>query len=207
MQLFRIGSSTRSSAGSAVHYLIANKTALDRFTTGSRVVADGEMISFEEPWTFGAPRIVCIDDAAQLKALKSVAPFPAGFNAFAVEGLEQPSSGQAYVLGGHIMRDVDGFRPYAAAVPKSFGGRFLARGGAVTAIAGAFVPERVVLVEFPTADDALAFYISDRYAPLLKIRLATTEARLVIVAGSGNFPARIRAAAEAYLRAAGRSSP
>jgi uncharacterized protein (DUF1330 family) len=58
----------------------------------------------------------------------------------------------------------------------------------------------VVLVEFPTADDALAFYISDRYAPLLKIRLATTEARLVILARSGDLPAQVRATAEAYLR-------
>jgi uncharacterized protein (DUF1330 family) len=85
-------------------------------------------------------------------------------------------------------------------VVKSFGGRFLARGGRVTPLGGAFVPERVVLIEFPTADDALAFYISDRYAPLLKIRLATTEARLVILARSGELPAHIRATAGSYLR-------
>ena len=101
------------------------------------------------------------------------------------------------------MRDIERFKPYAAAVPevvKSFGGRFLARGGSVTPIAGSFVPERVVLVEFPTVEDALTFYISDRYAPLLKIRLATTEARLVIVTRSGEWPAPVRAKAAAYLR-------
>ena len=63
-----------------------------------------------------------------------------------------------------------------------------------------------MLIEFATADDALAFYISDRYAPLLKIRLATTEARLVIIARSGDLPAHVRAAAAVYLRKAAESS-
>jgi uncharacterized protein (DUF1330 family) len=124
-------------------------------------------------------------------------------NAFTVEGLDEPGTGQAYVLGGHIMRDMERFKPYAEAVPdvvKSFNGRFLARGGAVTPLAGDFVPERVVLIEFPDASDALGFYISDRYAPLLKIRLATTDARLVVIARSGDLPKQVRAAAEAYLR-------
>jgi uncharacterized protein (DUF1330 family) len=191
-----------------VNYLIASKPASRLLPEGSRVVADGEMISFEQLWAFGPPLIARLDDAADLGALKARLS-GAGFNAFAVEGLEEPGSGQAYVLGGHIMRDMERFRPYAAAVPevvRSFGGRFLARGGKVTPIAGHFVPERVVLIEFPSVDDALAFYISDRYAPLLEIRLATTEARLVIMARSSQLPVHVRAAAEAYLRAGQGSS-
>ena len=185
-----------------MNYLIASKSALDHLPAGCRLVADGEMISFEQPWTFGAPLIACLDEGTDFGLLgKRLSAM--GSSAFAVEGQAEPSDGQAFVLGGHIMRDMERFRPYAAAVPevvKSFGGRFLARGGKVMPIAGTFVPERVVLVEFPTADDALAFYISDRYAPLLKIRLATTEARLVILARSGDLPANVRATAEAYLR-------
>jgi len=184
-----------------MRYLVASKGASSALPPGSRPVADGEMISFEQPWTFGAPLVACVDDAADMGKLRaSLGP---GINAFMVEGLEKTGTGQAYVLGGHIMRDMERFKPYAAAVPevvKSFGGRFLARGGTVTPIAGHFVPERVVLLEFPTAEQALAFYISDRYAPLLKIRLATTEARLVIVARSGDLPPQVRAKAAAYLR-------
>jgi uncharacterized protein (DUF1330 family) len=82
-------------------------------------------------------------------------------------------------------------------VVQSFGGRFLVRGGAVTPLAGAFVPERVVLTEYPDAAAALAWYTSDAYAPLLTIRLATTEARLVIMARSGGLPAEVHAAAAA----------
>ena len=189
-----------------MHYLIVSKPAPADLVAGLRVVADGEMISFEQPWTFGAPVVAQVDDAAKLDPVKSRLAKVPGLNAFAVEGLEAPGTGQAFVLGGHIMRDMERFKPYAAAVPevvKSFGGRFLARGGAVTPIAGAFVPERVVLAEFPTAEAALDFYISDRYAPLLEIRLATTEARLVIVARSGELPAAVRAKAAAYLQRRG----
>ncbi len=185
-----------------MHYLVASKPAPADFVSGLRLVADGEMISFEEPWSFGAPLIARLDDD-KVDAAKIRASLGPSVNAFAVEGLEAPGSGQCYVLGGHIMRDIERFKSYAAAVPevvKSFDGRFLARGGTVTPIAGQFVPERVVLLEFPTAEDALTFYISDRYAPLLKIRLATSEARLVIVARSGDFPAPVRAKAAAYLR-------
>jgi uncharacterized protein (DUF1330 family) len=184
-----------------MRYLVASKAAAGHLPDGCRLVADGEMISFEQPWTFGAPLIARLDDALDITRLRaSLGP---GVNAFAVEGLDGPGAGQAYVLGGHIMRDMERFRPYAEAVPdvvKSFGGRFLARGGTVTALAGSFVPERVVLIEFPTADDALGFYLSDRYAPLLKIRLATTEARLVVLARSGDLPVHVRTAAEVYLR-------
>jgi len=183
-----------------MHYLVASKPAA--CPPGFHTVADGEMVSFEEPWSFGHPLIARLDDGP-VDAAKVRSALGEGVNAFAVEGLDAPGSGQAYVLGGHIMRDIERFKPYAAAVPevvKSFGGRFLARGGTVTPIAGHFVPERVVLLEFPTAEQALAFYISDRYAPLLKIRLATTEARLVIVARSGDLPPQVRAKAAAYLR-------
>ena len=184
-----------------MRYLVASKAAAGRLPAGCRLVADGEMISFEQSWTFGAPLIALLDDAVD--AAKLVASLGPGINAFMVEGLDEPGEGKACVLGGHIMRDMERFKPYAEAVPavvKSFGGRFLARGGRVTPMAGAFVPERVVLIEFASADDALGFYISDRYAPLLKIRLATTEARLVVLARSGDLPVQVRTAAEAYLR-------
>ena len=191
-----------------MRYLVASKSASSILPKASRLVADGAMISFEQPWTFGAPLVARLDGAADLDQWK-VGLAGSGCNAFAVEGLAEPGAGQAYVLGGHIMRDLERFKPYAAAVPdvvKSFGGRFLARGGTVTPIAGALVPERVVLLEFPTAADALTFYISDRYAPLLKTRLATTEARLVLLARSGDLPAPTRATAEAYMRRAQASS-
>jgi uncharacterized protein (DUF1330 family) len=166
---------------------------------GCSVVADGEMISFEEPWNIGAPLIARVDDAANLDALKS----NADISALLVEGLDEPGSGQAFAIGAHLMRDPEGFKPYAAAVPgviRNFGCRYIARGGTVTPIAGSFVPDRVVLMEFASADDAVAFYFSAAYAPLLKIRLKTTEPRFVLLARAGVVPERTHKAIAAHLR-------
>jgi hypothetical protein len=47
----------------------------------------------------------------------------------------------------------------------------------------------------------VAFYVSDVYAPLMKIRHATSDPRFLVMARSGSLPAEARAAAESYLRA------
>ena len=169
---------------------------------GCTLIADGESMSFEEPWSFGAPLLARVDDVAALEALKA----RSGVTAFAVEGLEEVGAGRAFGVGAHMMRDTDGFRPYAAAVPdvvRSFRGRFLARGGKVTPVGGSFVPDRVVLIEFPAAGDGAAFYFSDAYAPLLKIRLACTDPRFVLLARSGPLSESVRGAIAAGLRKPG----
>jgi uncharacterized protein (DUF1330 family) len=115
--------------------------------------------------------------------------------AFLVEGIEPPGAGHAFAIGAHRMRDADAFKPYAARVAdviKDYGCRYIARGGAVTPLAGSFVPDRAVLMEFPSADDVAAFYFSAAYAPLLRIRLAATEPRFVLVARAGALPERTR---------------
>ena len=93
------------------------------------------------------------------------------------------------------MRDPEGFKPYMAGVPgviKNFGCTYLARGGAVTPLGGAFAPDRLVLMQFPSADELVDFYFSDGYAPLLPIRLKTTVPRFVVMARSGKLPDRAR---------------
>jgi hypothetical protein len=57
-----------------------------------------------------------------------------------------------------------------------------------------------VIIEFPTAADAVAFYVSDVYAPLMTIRHATTDPRFLIMAREDALPAAARAQAESYLR-------
>jgi uncharacterized protein (DUF1330 family) len=172
----------------------------DLALTLCRTIADGEIISFEQEWIFGAPLIARVDDGARLEDLR--AQVPKGCNAFLVEGLAEPAGGEAFVFGAHTMRDMGHFRSYADLVPgvvAKFGGRFLARASQVTPVAGNVAPDRVVITEYPTAEDAVAFYVSDDYAPLLKLRLATVNARLVVLARSGALPEAARKVAEAYL--------
>ena len=170
-----------------MQYLVASGVPSTQLPPGCHLVAGGEMVSFEEPWSFGAPLIARVDDGADLGALKTIV----GADAFLVEGILEPGQGQAFAIGAHLMRDPEGFKPYAAGVPdviKNYGCRYIARGGKVTPLCGSFVPDRAVLMEFPSADEAVAFYFSHAYAPLLKIRLRTTDPRFVLLARSGDLP-------------------
>jgi uncharacterized protein (DUF1330 family) len=175
-----------------LQYLVASGVSASQLPPGCRLVAGGEMVSFERPWSFGAPLIARVDDGASLDALKTIA----GAGAFLVEGILEPAAGEAFCIGAHLMRDPEGFKPYAAGVPDviaNYGCRYIARGGKVTPVCGSFVPDRAVLMEFPTAGEAVAFYFSEAYAPLLKIRLRTTEPRFVLLAKSGELPAGAQA--------------
>jgi uncharacterized protein (DUF1330 family) len=170
-----------------MHYLLASGLPSAELPAGCHLIADGEAVSLEQPWTFGAPLIARLDDDADFSALKS----RPGISAILVEGAAEPDGGQAFAIGAHIMRDPERFKPYAAAVPdviKHYGCTYLARGGEVTVLAGPFAPTRVVLMQFPDPEKVASFYVSDAYAPLLRIRLAATEPRFVLMARSGALP-------------------
>ncbi len=176
-----------------MRYLVASALRSAQLPPCCRVVADGEAISFEQPWSFGAPLIALVDDGADLAALKA----KPGVTAFTVEGLQEPNAGVAFAIGAHRMRDAEAFKPYIARVPdviKDYGCRYIACGGAVTPLCGSFAPDRLVLMEFPSADEVVAFYFLAAYTPLLQIRLKATEPRFVLVARSGALPERTRRA-------------
>ncbi len=176
-----------------MRYLVASSLPSADLPPGCALVADGEMVSFEQPWSFGAPLIAQVNDGADLNALKS----KPGVTAFLVEGIAPPGAGQAFAIGAHRMRDAEAFKPYIARVPgviKDYGCRYIARGNSITPLAGSFAPNRLVLMEFPSADEVVAFYFSEAYAPLLKIRLKATEPRFVLVMRAGPVPVRTRRA-------------
>ena len=185
-----------------MHYLVARSTPAGHaaIAGAGRILAQGETIVFEGPWPLEAPILACIEDTTALAGIRAAAR---DLDGYAVEAIADPGRGEAFVVAAHRVQDPDGFRHYVgqvAALVQSFSGRFLARAGAVTALGGRFVPERAVIIEFPSAADAVGFYVSDSYAPLLKIRRATTDPRFVVLARDGAFPAAARAAAEDYLR-------
>ena len=115
-------------------YLVASGVSAAQLPHGCRVVADGEAVSLEEPWSFGAPVIAQVEGGADLDALKS----KPGVTAFTVEGALPPGEGNAFAIGAHRMRDAEAFKPYIARVPDviaPYGCRYIARGGAVTPLA------------------------------------------------------------------------
>jgi uncharacterized protein (DUF1330 family) len=186
-------------------YLVACGLAAADLPDGCALVADGETLAFELPWDFGPTLIARAGDGADLSALKD----RPGVTAFAVEGANEPDAGQGFAIGAHLMRDAEGFRPYAAGVPdviRNYGCNYIARGGAVTRLSGSFCPDRLVLMQFPDAGGIVDFYFSPGYAPLLPIRLKTTVPRFVLMARSGALPETTRRAAAKHLADAAKAS-
>lgn len=182
-----------------MQYLVTGRPVIDRVRLDPRhIVAQGEAIVLEGPWPWASPVVARLDDAA----VASVRASP--IDGYLVDALGEPGAGEALVVAAHRMRDLAGFQPYAeqvGAVVERFGGRFLARSGKAEMLGGDFVSDRAVIIEFPRAADAVAFYVSDVYAPLMKIRHATSDPRFLVLVRSGSLPADAREAAESYLRA------
>jgi len=92
----------------------------------------------------------------------------------------------AYVIAEVEITDPQRYQDYArgvAATIAQYGGRYLVRGGAVEPREGGWEPKRVVILEFPTMDEARRWYGSADYAPLLAIRHAAARSRMVMVEG------------------------
>jgi uncharacterized protein (DUF1330 family) len=182
-----------------VNYLVCGRQSLDKLGLDPRhVVAQGDAMVLEGPWPWALPVVARLDDAAVESVRAS------GIDGYLVEALGESGAGEAFVVAAHRMRDLAGFQPYAeqvGGVVERFGGRFLARSGKAEMLGGDFVSDRAVIIEFPRAADAVAFYVSEVYAPLMKIRHATSDPRFLVVVRSGSLPADARRAAESYLRA------
>jgi uncharacterized protein (DUF1330 family) len=66
---------------------------------------------------------------------------------------------------------------------ETFGGKYLARGGAHEVLEGNWEPTRIVLFEFPDMDTARKLFSSDEYAPLKQLRQSCSTGSVVIVEG------------------------
>jgi uncharacterized protein (DUF1330 family) len=90
-----------------------------------------------------------------------------------------------YVFMHADVTDQDGyedFKTLAAAAIANHGGRYLVRGGAMQPLEGEW-RSRIILLEFPTYDAALAFYHSDDYQKAREIRLRSSVGSVVAMDG------------------------
>ena len=93
----------------------------------------------------------------------------------------------AYVIGEVDVMDpaaYEDYRKQVGAVVTKYGGRFIARGGKVEALEGGWSPKRLVLLEFPSMEQALKWYRSPEYAPLIKLRQRASRGKLVALEGA-----------------------
>ncbi len=92
----------------------------------------------------------------------------------------------AYVIVEVNVSDTQLYGEYAKGVPATiaaYGGKYLVRGGSVDPKEGGWTPKRVVVLEFPSMDQARKWYLSPEYKPLLDMRLNAASAKLILVEG------------------------
>jgi len=92
----------------------------------------------------------------------------------------------AYVIVQVDVKDPVRYEDYKRMVPASFeryGGRFLVRGGKTHTMEGDWTPKRFVLVEFPSVEQAKAWWASPEYAEAKALRQATADSQLIIAEG------------------------
>ncbi|HEY7648731.1 MAG TPA: DUF1330 domain-containing protein [Methylomirabilota bacterium] len=93
----------------------------------------------------------------------------------------------AYVIADVEVTDPAGFEEYRKQVPATvtkYGGRFLVRGGALEAVEGEWRPKRLVVVEFPSLQDAKRWYDSTEYKGPKALRQRTAKTKILLVEGA-----------------------
>ena len=84
----------------------------------------------------------------------------------------------AYFIVDVEVTDPAGFEEYRKLVPgtvQKYGGRFLVRGGAVESLEGDWQPKRVVVLEFPSLEQAKRWYNSEDYRDPKALRFKTAR--------------------------------
>lgn len=92
----------------------------------------------------------------------------------------------AYVINDMEITDPVVFEQYRQLTPSTvaqYGGRFIVRGGAIEPLEGDWLPQRLVILEFPSAEQARAWINSPEYAPARSLRQASSHSSIILVEG------------------------
>jgi len=94
----------------------------------------------------------------------------------------------AFVIVDIEVTDPVGYEEYkqlAAPAVALYGGKYLARSGKNETLEGEWRPNRLVILEFPTAEQAKAWLNSPEYAPARALRHQYAKSKMVVVEGIG----------------------
>ena len=93
----------------------------------------------------------------------------------------------AYVINDMDVTDpklLDEYKKLSPPTVLQYGGKFLVRGGALEQVEGEWKPKRLVILEFPSVERALAWVNSPEYAPARRLRQQASRSNIVIVDGA-----------------------
>ena len=92
----------------------------------------------------------------------------------------------AYIIARVQVTDWERYREYTRATPAAierFGGRSVVRGGEMITLEGPQETGRVVIIEFPSLDQAKAFYHSEDYSRAKKLRAGAATGQFLAIEG------------------------
>ena len=96
----------------------------------------------------------------------------------------------AYLMADVLPEDIEAYRASgyleaAVATAKAYGGVYRARGGETVVLEGDWEPERMVIIEFPSMDQLLAWYSSPEYQEWAPVRQGfAPNSKLVALEGT-----------------------
>ena len=93
-----------------------------------------------------------------------------------------------YMIGQITINDRDTYAAYESGfldIFAQFKGKLLSVDESADVLEGQWPCTRTVLLEFPTKEDALAWYKSDAYQALAQHRFAAADGNIIIVQGMG----------------------
>jgi uncharacterized protein (DUF1330 family) len=93
---------------------------------------------------------------------------------------------KAYVIVDVTIHDPVEYENYKQLTPGTlapYGGKFLVRGGKTETIEGDWQPGRFVVLEFPSVENARAWYSSGTYRDAKMIRQRAAHTQMILVEG------------------------
>ena len=94
---------------------------------------------------------------------------------------------KTYVIVDVKITDPIRYEEYKKLTPASlvpFDGKFLVRGGQSETLEGSWKPGRLVVLEFPSAQKARAWWSSEGYAPAKALRQSASTTQMILVEGA-----------------------
>jgi uncharacterized protein (DUF1330 family) len=92
----------------------------------------------------------------------------------------------AYIIVDVTIYNEREYANYRAATPATvelYDGKFIVRGGKTEIIEGVWNPERLVIIEFPTAARAKEWWSSPEYSVIKNIRIDNAKSNMLLVEG------------------------
>ena len=92
----------------------------------------------------------------------------------------------AYIIVDIDIHDMDRYEEYKKLTPatlKLYNGKFIVRGGRTQVLEGDWKPNRIVVLEFPDAEQAKKWWDSPEYLPAKQLRQSIADTNMILAEG------------------------